>query len=91
MAWYERRFSRLWGLEWATTMWWTGILVPELLRRDESLSLRLPVVRVISDMEVELLPGNIWAQAEGISVFLDGFTEDWEDDVSFVVMEQKAL
>eukprot|EP00957_Ditylum_brightwellii_P041531 3145207-Ditylum_brightwellii.AAC.1 len=87
MTWYERRFPMLLGLEWATTKRLTGILVP----------------KVISDME--LFPGNVWVQVERwflglavvcchgsrICVFLDGFTEEWEDDVSFVATEQKAL
>eukprot|EP00957_Ditylum_brightwellii_P125242 9547145-Ditylum_brightwellii.AAC.1 len=56
-------------------------------------------------MEVELLPGNIWVQAEGwflglavvcchggrVGVFLDDLAKEWEDDVSFVAKERKAL
>eukprot|EP00957_Ditylum_brightwellii_P051834 3931103-Ditylum_brightwellii.AAC.1 len=56
-------------------------------------------------MEVELLPGNIWVQAEGwflglavvcchggrIGVFLDGLAKEWEDGASFIAIEQKAL
>eukprot|EP00957_Ditylum_brightwellii_P210390 15364920-Ditylum_brightwellii.AAC.1 len=97
MTWYEMRFPRLWRLEWATTMRSTGILAPKLLWRDESLSM------VIPDIEVELLPGDVWAQAEswflglvvvcchgvGIDVFLGGLAEEWEDDVSFVATEEK--
>eukprot|EP00957_Ditylum_brightwellii_P055101 4176789-Ditylum_brightwellii.AAC.1 len=60
---------------------------------------------VIPDMEVELFPGNIWAQAEWwflglavvcchggkIGLFLVGLTEEFENDVSFIATKQKAL